>query len=381
MPLLAGLAALLIISIVLWDAFETIILPRRVSRRIRVTRLVYDATWFPWRIVSRRIHNENRRESFLGFYGPLTLIFLLGVWVIALVAGFALLLWALGSPLHTPTGRTSFGVDLYFSGTTFFTLGLGDIAPLTPSARIATVAEAGTGFAVLALVIGYLPVLYQAFSRREASISLLDARAGSPPSAVELLRRHANEKSIEQLSTFLYDWEHWCAELLESHLSYPQVGFFRSQHDNQSWLSAITTVLDVCALLLVGVDDIPRQQAFRTFAMARHAVVDLSQVYGSHPRDETCYRLSADDLTRLREQLAEAGVPLRRGDDADQKLTEIRKKYEPYVGALSERLLMSLPPWIPEDHALDDWQTSSEEHVVRQSFVAIGPLDDDEYGR
>src|SRR4029453_16512896 len=112
-----------------------------------------------------------------------------GVWAAGLVVGFAPLQWALASPLNVSGGRVGFGTYLYLSGTTFFTLGLGDVIPLAPSGRTLAIIESGLGFRFLALIIGSLPVICQGFSRRELNISLLDARAGSPPSAAELLRR------------------------------------------------------------------------------------------------------------------------------------------------------------------------------------------------
>ncbi len=151
------------------------------------------------------------------------------------------------STLAAADGQHGFFTDLYMSGTTFFTLGLGDVVPRSDLARFLTVVEAGIGFAFLAVVIGYLPILYQAFSRREVEVSLLDARAGSPSSAVELLRRHAGVEGADDLCQLLRGWEHWSAELLESHLSYPSLGYFRSQHEHQSWVAALTTILDACA--------------------------------------------------------------------------------------------------------------------------------------
>jgi hypothetical protein len=246
------------------------------------------------------------------------------------------------------------------SGTTFFTLGLGDVVPRTGAARALTVIEAGTGFAFLALVISYLPVLYQAVSRREASISLLDARAGSPPSAGELLHRHGRDPNGQALTNLLGEWERWSAEVLESHLSYPALAFFRSHHDNQSWLAALTAMLDVSALLMTLVEDGPARAARLTFAMARHAAVDLSQVLDATPQTET-KRLPREEGERLRELLAEAGLKLRPVGAADAKLTELRERYEPYVCALSDRLLLALPPWLPEPDSHDDWETSAWE--------------------
>jgi hypothetical protein len=266
--------------------------------------------------------------------------------------------WSLGSKFVSAYGHFGFFTDLYASGTTFFTLGLGDVVPNAGISRAMTVIEAGVGFGVLALVIGYLPVLYQAFSRREVSISLLDARAGSPPSAVELLRRHMRDFGVEALTAQLRSWEAWAAELMESQLSYPSLSYFRSQHENQSWLAGLTTILDACALIIVGVDGIPAQQARLTFAMARHAAVDLSQVAGTKPDDHCHVRLPANDVTRLRDLLEQAGAPLREGADADAKLTELRLLYEPYVFALSHRLLMDLPPWLPGEDEVDAWRSS-----------------------
>src|SRR5204863_6718456 len=148
-----------------------------------------------------------------------------------------------GTPMKVSDGTISFRTYLYFSGSTFFTLGLGDVVAGTWTGRILTVLEAGMGLGFLAIVVGYLPVLYQAFSRRELNISLLDARAGSPSTAAELLRRHFDGNASVELGAFLRDWERWAAELLESHLSYPVLAYYRSQHSNQSWLAAMTTIL------------------------------------------------------------------------------------------------------------------------------------------
>lgn len=360
MYVIAGLIALALIIGVLWDAFETIILPRRVTGRFRLTSLLYRVTWAPLMLLARRMRNIQRREQVLGPYGPLSLILLIGTWAVMLITGFALLQWALGSHLHNPTGAVNFATELYMSGTSFFTLGLGDVTPLTPWARLVTVVEAGTGFGVLALVISYLPVLYQAFSRREVNISLLDARAGSPPTAVELLRRHCLQDR-DGLTQFLRDWERWSAELLESHLSYPALAYFRSQHENQSWLAALTVIMDVCALVMVGIEEVPSQPARLTFAMARHAAVDLSQIFDAPPlaRDG---RLPSTDLAQLRMLLTDAGIHLATGTVADKRLTELRQMYEPYVEALAQRLVLELPQWLPAPENLDDWETSRWEH-------------------
>ncbi len=362
MTVLLGITGAILIAAIMWDAFEAIVLPRRVTRRVRLTRLFYRATWRVWSAIVRRIPSDKRRDTYLSFYGPLSLLLLLTVWAAGMILGFAMLQAALGSPLNAPEKIATFETDLYMSGTSFFTLGLGDVIPRTPLARIITVVEAGTGFGFLALVIGYLPVLYSAFSRREASTVLLDARAGSPPSAAELLRR-SGRGLREELDQFLREWERWAAELLESHLSYPVLCFYRSQHSNQSWLAALTTVLDASALVMVGIEGISPRQGELTFAVARHATVDLAQVFKTPPRAPKADRLPPAELKRLREALAGAGVTLRDGVVADRRLEELRRMYEPYVNALADFLVMPLPPWLPVRGGYDNWQTSAWERM------------------
>jgi hypothetical protein len=214
---------------------------------------------------------------------------------------------------------------------------------------------------MLAIVIGYLPVLYQAFSRREVNISLLDQRAGSPSSAAELLRRHKSNARGEDLNEFLRIWERWAAELLESHLSYPVLCYFRSQHDNQSWLGAMTTILDTCALVMVGAGGSSPSQARLTFAMARHAIVDIAQVFKTAPiaRHASNERLSPAEFERMLSIIRPDEGWTEDLADAEHRLTELRKMYEPYVAALSEFLVMPLPPWILPEGAIDNWKTSA----------------------
>jgi len=356
---LAFLGVLLVLTI-LWDAFETMILPRRVARRLRLTSFFYRSIWWPWSSLTQRLTSGRQREKYLGLFGPLSLIFLLGFWAAGVIFGYAIISWSLSEKLKT-TEIVDFWTYVYLSGTNFFTLGYGDITPLEPLGRAFSVVEAGTGFAMLAIVIGYLPVLYQAFSRREVNISLLDQRAGSPSSPAELLRRHKTRGSGEDLNEFLSSWERWAAELMESHLSYPVLCYFRSQHDNQSWLAAMTTILDTCALVMVGTGGSPAWQARLTFAMARHAIVDIAQVFRTAPRTQrgSKDRLSHAEFDRMLSIIGPDQGWTEDLTDAEHRLTELREMYEPYVAALSEYLVMPLPPWILPEDAIDNWKTSA----------------------
>jgi hypothetical protein len=290
-------------------------------------------------------------------FGPIALLGLVALWAVCLITGFAGLHWAAGSDLAPRSGGWRFGDDLYMSGTTFTTLGIGDLRPVGPLARLLTVAEAATGFAFLAIVIAYLPVLYQSFSRREAQLTLLDAWAGSPPAAAEVLRRLATRSELSMLGDFLKDWEFWCSDLLESHISYPTVAFFRSQHQKQSWLAALACMLDLSALIEVGIEGIPTWQAHVTFAMARHTVVDLAQVFRAPIALEED-RLPAARFDGMRAQLAAVGVRLVDTPATRERLSELRRSYEPYLFGLSRILVMPLPPWWNELPAKDNWQAS-----------------------
>jgi hypothetical protein len=359
MAILLGVIGAALILIVLGDAFETIVLPRRVTRPISLARLFYQSTWLAWSGAVRSIFSSKRQETFLSWYGPLSLLLLLILWATCLIIGFALVHWASGSIIKSQYGTVNFGTYLYLSGTTFFTLGMGDVVPRTTFGRGLVAFEAGMGFGFLALVIGYLPVLNQSFSRREVNISLLDARAGSPPTAAEMLRRHSHDHGMEELRQLFHEWERWSADLLESHLSYPVLAYFRSHHDNQAWLGALTAILDASAFVIVSLEGPCERQAQLTFAVTRHAIVDLAQIFNCPPCEPEQDRLSLAQLNSLRTTLTSAGLKLREGSGVDRKLTELRRMYEPYVYSLSNYLNITLPPWIPEPGRIDNWQTTA----------------------
>ncbi|HSS93091.1 MAG TPA: potassium channel family protein [Candidatus Dormibacteraeota bacterium] len=354
MRFLGGLLGLILVFTVLRDAFETMILPRRVSVRLRVSKIFYRLTWRVWAGIGRRLRPGERREAYLSTYGPISLLVLIGLWGSILIMGFAFLLWAAGFDFPSKIAA------LYVSGWTFTTLGIGDFAPKTDLARLITVAEAGLGFGFLAIVISYLPVLYQGFSRRETTISMLDEWAGSPPSAGDLLRRSIAAGEVEALIPLMSTWELWTAELLESHLSYQVLCYFRSQHENQSWVAALTAILDFSALWQASQATGHTWQARRVYAMGRHALGDLSQVLRAAPRFDVPDRLSEPEFAAVVEAMKSAGVQI----DADafrDRLKKLRKGYEPYAFALSEELLMDLPPWMPLAPRQDNWETTAWE--------------------
>ena len=367
MHVLASLAGILCCLAVFVDAFQTIILPRRATGRFRITRFFFLATWTPWTALGRGMKSAKAREQFYSAYGPLSLILLLLLWALLLILGFGMFYFALGTPftdvmgVQTAAGLSKFRTALYVSGTTLFTLGLGDVVPHSLGARTLIIFESGVGLGFVALVIGYLPVLYQAFSRREVNIALLDARAGSPPTAAELLRRHGFEGGEVALIELLVEWERWSAEILESHISYPILCYYRSQHDSQSWLSALVAVLDTCALLISVIEGPASRQAQLTFVMARHALIDLGNVF--HVKEQRGWvegaseeRISENDFGRLCAVLAEIGLPLCGDRASSERLATVRALYEPHARAFSAYLRMPLPAWVPEKREKDQWK-------------------------
>lgn len=377
---IATIGGIAILWSVLLDAFETVVLPRRVLHNFRLTAYFYRRTWIPWRKIAGWIKKPSRQQNFLGYFGPLSLILLLGVWASSLIFGFALIQYGVGSHEKLGNEPITFGQLVYQSGETFFTLGYGDILPTSATSRTLSVIEAGMGFAFLGIVIGYIPIVYSSFSRREIQISMLDVSAGSPPTAAELLVRLAGrteDPGVEQrtLDGILREGERWAAELLESQISYPVLSFFRSQHSNQSWLGALTVILDVTSLLLTGIEGVNSGQAKLTFAMARHAAVDLAQVVNAHYEPDTADRLPEQELDALRETLNAAGLHLRNDDAAREKLSRLRSMYEPYVTSTARLLMLRLPPWRFAEKTRDDWQAGPWDRLIQaQGLGQIGKV-------
>ena len=350
-PAVATLAVLVLVF-VLQDAFEVMLLPRRVNRRVRITRFYFRLSWSVWRRAGRAMKAGAGRERFLSVFGPLSMVVLFALWAMCLILAFGAMEWTLQAGPH----RSPITEQLYMSGVTFFTLGYGDVVPHTRWARVLSVFEAGTGLGFLAVVIGYMPVLYQVFSRREAHVIQLDVRAGTPPTAATLLSRHA-DGGLDKLDVLLREWEVWGADLLESHLSYPMLIYYRSQHDNQSWLSALGAVMDTCALILVGVADVAPLQARMTFTMARQVIVEMARTFHVSPsRYDGGDRLPEGDYERLLAHFTQAGLRWEGAADARETLVALRATYEPLLDGLAEALLLEMPAWMPEQDALDIWQ-------------------------
>ena len=364
-----GIFALILVAFTLQDAFEVMMLPRAVQRQVRLVRYYYRATWAAWRIAARGFPADHRREHFLGIYGALSMVTLFAAWASSLILGFGMLLWVLQTDRQTtPTDQ------LYMSGVTFFTLGYGDVVPRSEFARLLAVVEAGIGLGFIAVVIGYLPVLYQLFSRREAHVILLDARAGTPPTALGLFSRHPGEDGVVQINTLLRTWEIWGAELLESRLSYPMLAYYRSQHQNQSWLGVLAVIMDVCALLLVGHHAASPIQARMTFTMARQILIQMAQSFGITPSRYTGGdRLDHAGFLHLKDHLTAVGLEL--DDDMEEILSALRATYEPLLDGLAVYLMLSLPEWSVSGGARDHWSRGPRGTLARRLVDELSERD------
>jgi hypothetical protein len=357
MRILVGVLGGALVVLMLFEIFIAFLLPRRVKRDPRIVRSVFVFGWRPWRAMARRLP-DRAADTMLGVYGPLGLLLNLVLWVLGLMIGYACLEWAVSAHLHG-AHVTGFGNDFFFSAASLVSSGTGALSANSTGVRLLQVVDAASGLAVLTIVIGYLPALFQAFSQREATVSQLDARAGSPPAAARLVERSTQRGGWPALSDYLSEWETWVAELMETHLAYPVLAFFRSQHVNQSWLAALCTVLDSCALAIAAAPVGTVDPARFTFAIARHAVADLSYTFHVQPVPPPVDRLGAEDLTQLLAGLREAGIELgAQPAEIEERLLRMRGLYEPYAHALAQALALPLPPWMAPESPSDNWRTT-----------------------
>jgi len=338
-----------------------------VQRSIRLRTIFYYFSSVFYSATGRLPKKSSMRQALLVAFAPLNFLSLITAWAMLMIIGFTLVHWGVRTPLNNSTETGNFVSYLYFSGVTFFTLGYGDVVPLHGAGRALAILEAGLGFGFLALVIGYVPVIYGAFSRREATMLKLDSKAGSEPSALELIRRHAQAGVLDALIPLLKEWEDFSAQLLESYLSYPILAYYRSQHDDQSWLRSLTAVMDACVLIIgfsTGDDQTSRQlrfQAKATFVMGRHLMVDLSYVLDATPVTDAPSRISPAELEYIRATLREYNHSMIVSSETDERFKAAREMYEPYAIGLAADLIVDLPNWVPQDDMVDNWQTSAWE--------------------
>ena len=339
---LLALLGLLFVAAVLWDVFQTVVVPRPSPGRLRIARHLARISWRITRGVALRSSNPRRREGMLGVFAPALVVLLLVVWVVVLLLGFGLLIYALRDELRPQPANL--GEAMYAAGTALLTIGFGDFVPTGTGARLISLVAAGTGLGIVALVITYLFSLYGAFQRREVHVVMLDARAGAPPSGVALLETYARLGIVDELPDLFASWEVWTAEVLDSHVAYPILGFFRSSHDNESWVSSVGAVLDAATLVLTAVEGVPRGHAEMMAAMGEHLVEDVGQTYGFE--NEPGAGIARAEFEEARQRLADAGYALADADRAWRNFSARRSHYAARLNLLAEQWVSPPSQWI-----------------------------------
>jgi hypothetical protein len=333
---------------VLWDGFATIVLPRTIAP---MRRLSGRFTWLSWRLyaaMGRRIPQPDLRLSFLAIFGPLSVFLMLILWAVLMIVAFALIYHALGPRFQVTAGSSAgFGTLFYMSASTFLTLGLGDVTSADPVGRLFVILEAGTGYIFLALIITYMPLLDQSYGLREVGNLLIHSRAGRPPGAIKLLSRYVDCDRSEVLRGNLREGERWMAEILQSHLSHPVLAFYRAQHSGESWLTALATLLDSCALLITGSDGLPAAQARLTYRMGLNLLRDVTRALGITVDPRCRGRLTEADLPALVAASKAARLPLTLEPGATLELVRLARRYDVYLVNLAAWFMAPLPSWIP----------------------------------
>jgi ion channel len=367
-----GVLGLLLLFTVLLDVFLTVVLPRRAPRAGRVLRVsshLVPGLWRAWRWVGLRQGSAERREAFLGSFGSLVVILLLVAWIAGLVVAYGLLLDSLRSQIRPEP--ENLGTSLYFAGTALLTLGFGDIVALGGPARLVTLAAAASGLGVFAVVITLMFTLFGSFQRREVAVVVFEAGAGAPPSGVTLLETYALAGILDDLPRVFREWQAWSAEVLDSHLAYPVLAYFRSSHDNDSWISSLGAVMDAATLVLTTIDGGPKGFAKLTRAVGGHCLEDL--VYYFQLPTEPEVGVEREEFDEARRRLARAGFTLLDADQSWTMFSRLRMEYAGRVNALARYWATPPAQWIGDRSPLRYHRPHAAERRVAPPLPGVTP--------
>jgi hypothetical protein len=354
---------LLLLALTLWDVFQTVVVPRPTPGRFRIARYAVRGSWDVLRILVRRRSSATRDQLF-GLFGPFSAVLLLAVWIVALVFAYGLILFAVRDQLEPVP--TNFATTAYFAATSLLTLGFGEIVAVGGVARFVVLLAAATGLGVVALVVTFLFSIYGSYQTRELEVIRLQATAGAPPSAVKLLEAFATLQFKERLPAFFVVWQRWAAEVLDSHVAYPVLTYFRSSHDNLSWISALGTVLDAATLVLTTVRDVPRGDAELLRRIGSHLVEDISNL-GFHSGNPTSLSREAFELAYAR--LQAVGYDLEPIDEAWPRFQAARSNYDARLETMADYWEVESQSWLGSMEEL-----RSVVHLVEASGSRSGTL-------
>jgi hypothetical protein len=340
MEVVAFAAGALLVALVAWDLFQTVVVPRPSPGRFRIARYVIRGSWWAVKRLGRRVGGR-WRDTIFGLFGPGSAIVLLGVWLATLIVGFGLMLFALRDELSPVPGDV--GTAVYFAASSLLTIGYGDVVAQGAATRVLVIVAAAGGLGAVALVVTFLFSLYGSYQRREVAVVMLEAASGAPPSAVGLLETYAALDLRDRLDPLFREWETWSAEVLDSHVAYPLLGFFRSSHDNLSWISALGTILDTASLVVTTIEGLPRGDAELCRRVGSHLVEDLSNLGF---REGEGGGLARADFDVVCDRLERAGYRLTRRDEAWGRFEAGRLAYAPRLEAMARYWDVAASSWL-----------------------------------
>ena len=338
-PLIVFLIGAAIALSTILSAVRTFVVPR--STQDFLSRVVFRMMRVFFEVANRFARTYVQRDGIMAFYAPLSLLMLVPVWLALIALGYALMFWATG----VPSGFDAFNT----SGSALLTLGFAPVDGLLPTAL--TFTEAMIGLIMVALLIAYLPTMYAAFQRRELAVTLLEVRAGKPPSAVEMIERFHRIHGLENLGQMWQTWEQWFADIEESHTSLPALNFFRSPTPDRSWVTAAGAVLDAAALSR-SILDIPKDPradlCIRAGYLALQRIADFFKFpYNPAPKfPANPISISRAEFDAVYDRLAAEGIPLK--SDRDQAWRDFagwRVNYDTVLLALAELTQAPVAPW------------------------------------
>lgn len=337
--LLVFLIGLTVVARTVFSAVQTFVLPR--SARDSLTTFVFRVMRRVFDVPLKKTTTYEQRDRIMAFFAPIGLLSLPPVWLMLIAAGYTLMYWAVGNV-------GTFEQAIKVSGSSLLTLGYA--APTDLPDTILMFSEATLGLIMVALLIAYLPTMYGAFQRREAAVTLLEVRAGSPPSAIEMIQRYHRIHGLGRLTDLWLTWEQWFADIEESHTSLVALVFFRSPMPQKSWITAAGAVLDGAALIRSSVDVPTDPQAdlcLRAGYIALRRIADYFRIpYNHDPKPDDPISISRDEFDAAYDQLAAANVPLKTDRDrAWQDFAGWRVNYDTVLLALSTITMAPYAPW------------------------------------
>ncbi|MFN8016795.1 MAG: potassium channel family protein [Acidimicrobiales bacterium] len=344
---LVGVVSVLIgVVVVAWmlaDSFQTLLATNLRTGRLSFTRGYYTVVWKSFRALCARVRDDQRRDRLLSLFGPASFMGLLVAWVVVEIAGWAMIWWGLRGGFEPPI--TAFSDAWYYSGVVYFSIGFGDILPTAGGLRLLTVVEGLSGLGTLGLVIGFLPSLNAAYSARERRLLLLDDLSDQRITPISLVRSQIGpDQDIARLEQMFDEWAEWCADVYDSHTTFPMLMWFRSKHRGHSWITGLGVVTDAAIAFAGTVPSAEHGPAERLYRQSVRLVQGLARRVELEPQ-EGAGRLSARWWSVGYSSMQTIGVPMRDFDDSFRRVTELRREFHPYMEAFIDELMAPRGFW------------------------------------